>query len=231
MASVLKAFLILDFDSTFVSVEALVELAEIALRDAPDREQKVAQIDGITRAGMEGRISFDESLRRRLGTLQPTRAQLEALVDSLKQKVTPSVAGRRDWIAENAERIYIISGGFQEFVVPVAAEFGIGADHVLANSFEWRDGRVSGVKPHALTRDDGKARALKELGLARPVVMVGDARSDYETRKAGVADAFVAFVENTERPGIAAVADKVVHSFDELVELLESRNQLLLSQF
>jgi phosphoglycolate phosphatase-like HAD superfamily hydrolase len=100
---------------------------------------------------------------------------------------------------------------------------------VLANTFEWRDGRVSGVKPHALARDNGKSEALEQLGLPRPVVMVGDAWSDCETRTAGAADAFVAFVENTERPGITAAADMVVHSLGELVDQLEHQNKAILS--
>jgi D-3-phosphoglycerate dehydrogenase len=218
---VLKASLILDFDSTFISLESLVELAEIVLRDAPDREQRVARIDGLTNAGMEGRISFGESLTRRVETLRPTQAHLDELVKALKGKVTPSVAAHRDWIAGQAERIYVISGGFKEFVMPVMSDYGIAPEHVLANTFEWgSDGRVSGVKSHPLARDGGKVAVLRELALQQPVVMVGDALGDFETRQHGVADHFVAFTENIDRPGVAEKADAVANNFHQIVSFV-----------
>jgi D-3-phosphoglycerate dehydrogenase len=217
---VLKAFLVLDFDSTFISVESLVELAEIVLRDAPDRSARVAQIDVITRAGMEGRLGLDESLMRRVDILQPTQAHLAELVKSLKRQITPSVAKHGDWVRENAERIYVISGGFKEFMDPVLADFGLAGDHVLANSFEWTGSRASGVRPHALARDGGKVAVLRDLGLEGPVVMVGDALGDLQTREHGVADHFVAFVENIDRPGLSERADSVARSFDQIVRLV-----------
>lgn len=53
---------IIDFDSTFVSVESLDELAKIALRDDPSREKTALEISRITALGMEGKLSFEKSL-------------------------------------------------------------------------------------------------------------------------------------------------------------------------
>src|SRR5258707_1873358 len=40
-------WLVIDFDSTFVKVEALDELARIALSDAPDAAKRVSEIEAI----------------------------------------------------------------------------------------------------------------------------------------------------------------------------------------
>ena len=61
--------LIIDFDSTFVTVESLDELAHIVLKDNPESVQRLETIRAITRAGMEGSIPFDESLSKRLKLL------------------------------------------------------------------------------------------------------------------------------------------------------------------
>ena len=58
--------LIIDLDSTFVTVESLDELAHIVLKDNPESAQRLETIRAITRAGMEGSIPFDESLSKRL---------------------------------------------------------------------------------------------------------------------------------------------------------------------
>ena len=65
-----SASLFFDFDSTIVSGEAIDELAQIALANAPDRAARVATIHAITNAGMEGAMPIDESLRQRMDMLQ-----------------------------------------------------------------------------------------------------------------------------------------------------------------
>jgi D-3-phosphoglycerate dehydrogenase len=84
-------FFILDFDSTFTKVEALDELAEIALQNSPNRDEVVAQIRHITNLGMEGRVSFRESLVERVKLLKANRAHLDELVKRLRDKVSDSV--------------------------------------------------------------------------------------------------------------------------------------------
>jgi D-3-phosphoglycerate dehydrogenase / 2-oxoglutarate reductase len=65
-----KQYYIIDFDSTFTQVEALDELARISLSKHPDRENIYKEIDDLTNASMEGRLSFSESLGRRVALLQ-----------------------------------------------------------------------------------------------------------------------------------------------------------------
>jgi D-3-phosphoglycerate dehydrogenase / 2-oxoglutarate reductase len=215
----MKTFLILDFDSTFVRVEALDELARIALRDAPDREERVARIAAITKEGMEGKIGFGESLARRLKLFAPTQAQIDEVIRLLKARVTPSFEQHRSWIAQNAGRIYVISGGFREYIGPVVREFGIADDHVLANEFV-RDasGAVTGCDTaNPLAMDEGKVKAIRQLGLKGRVVMAGDGWSDYLARLQGAADEFVAFTENVKRPAVVAGADAVARDFGEVM--------------
>ena len=54
---------IIDFDSTFIKVESLDELLEIS---EPGNKLKIDEVKKITNEGMEGKISFSESLSRRI---------------------------------------------------------------------------------------------------------------------------------------------------------------------
>ncbi len=76
-------YFIIDFDSTFTKVEAMEELAAIALQGNPRREEIVAEIKHITDLGMNGEISFTESLERRIALLHANRSHLEPLVEHL----------------------------------------------------------------------------------------------------------------------------------------------------
>ena len=212
--------LILDFDSTIVAAEGLDEIARLALADDPDRDAKVLAIEGITRDGMEGRIGIDESLRRRLSQLSITRAHVDAAVKLLKKRLAPSFRRHKAAVRRNAARIYVVSSGFRDYVVPVCAELGIAADHVIANDFRWsKDGKsVVGYDTEShLARPKGKPAAVRALKLAGTVVAVGDGATDCEIRDEGAAQEFVAYCENIERENVVARADRVVRSVDELL--------------
>jgi D-3-phosphoglycerate dehydrogenase len=69
-------YFIIDFDSTFTQVEALDELARISLKNHPDREAIYKQIEDLTNASMEGKLSFTESLQARVKLLCANREHL-----------------------------------------------------------------------------------------------------------------------------------------------------------
>lgn len=219
----MQASLILDFDSTFVQVEALDELAKIALKSAPNKAAIVSQIELLTRQGMAGTLSFPESLSRRLALFSPNVHHIQALVEQLESAITDSVRRHREFLTQNRDHIYLVSGGFREYIVPVVREFDIAPDHVYANRFAYDDnGNIAGCDTKLpLARDRGKVIQLDELRLPRPIVMVGDGASDLEVRNAGVADLFVAFTENVDRPGVTLRADHIANSFDTVVSIFE----------
>lgn len=212
-----------DFDSTFVTVEALDELANIALAEAPDRAQRVAAIAEITADGMAGLIGFDESLAQRFAQISPSKAHFDALVSLLKSSVSPSFAANKAFFKENAENIYIVSGGFKDFIVPVVAEFGIGPSHVLANEFTWNsDGQtITGYDTsNPLAHNGGKIKAIQALNLSKNAhkIMVGDGMTDYAVRGVGLVDEFIAYTETVARKPVIEVADRVVDSLNSILQ-------------
>ena len=67
---------IIDFDSTFTRVEALDILGEISLSNDPKRNEKLQAIKDITDKGMDGSLTFRESLEQRLQILQANKSQI-----------------------------------------------------------------------------------------------------------------------------------------------------------
>jgi len=64
-----KRNFVFDFDSTLTSVEALDVLAEITLVNNPDKDQIIEDIIDMTNLGIDGKISFTESLEQRIKLL------------------------------------------------------------------------------------------------------------------------------------------------------------------
>lgn len=212
-------YFVIDFDSTFLQVEALEELADLSLRDHPEKDLKRGQIVEITKLGVDGRISFNESVTRRIRLLEAKRAQLPQLIERLKEKVSVSFARNKAFLEQYKDRVYIISNGFKEFIVPVVAEYGIKPENVLANTFlfDAHDNIVGLDETNPLAHSGGKSKALAALNLAGEINVIGDAYTDYEMKEAGVAHKFYAFTENVVRENILGKADHITPSFDEFL--------------
>ena len=211
--------LIIDFDSTIIKNEGLEELAEITLRNSENRSEVVKKIEEITNLGMEGNISFRESLERRLAMLSITKQEITALGEKLKKDISKSVMKNKEFFKKNRDSIYIISGGFKDFILLVIKDLGIREDHVIANTFVYdEDGRVIGFdEDNPLSNAKGKVNALKKIDIQGERIAIGDGWTDYEMKEAGIAQKFYAYCENVKREKVCEVADKVVYSFDEIV--------------
>jgi len=217
----LNKYFVIDFDSTFTKVEAFDVLADISLKDHPQREERKKQIVQITNQGMDGSISFRESLERRLNLLAPSRQHLPLLIAQLRESVSESFKRNKDFFKQYADNIYIISNGFKEFIEPIVTEFGIKAENILANEFRFdNDGHVSGFDiDNPLSANGGKVEQLKKLNLPGDVYVIGDGYTDYEIKHAGLANKFYAFTENVERENVTTKADHITPSLDEFLYL------------
>ncbi|EON75818.1 D-3-phosphoglycerate dehydrogenase [Lunatimonas lonarensis] len=216
--TVTKKFII-DFDSTFTQVEALDILGEISLQQDPEKEKKLQAIKDITDKGMEGSITFRESLEQRLSLLNANRSQIASLIDSLRNKVSTSFHRNKEFLKENADDIYIISNGFKDFIIPIVAEYGIKEENVFANEFVYDEAGhiVDFNRENPLSKNNGKPETIKRLNLEGDIYVVGDGYTDYEIKASGVANKFYAFTENVNRPRVLAKADHVAPSFDEIL--------------
>ncbi len=216
--TVTKKFII-DFDSTFTKVEALDILGEISLKEDPEKAKKLQAIKDITDQGMEGKLTFRESLVQRLAILNANKDQIKDLVIALKKKVSDSFQRNKEFLQENAADIYIISNGFKDFVVPIVTDYGIKPENVFANEFVYDEsGKISGFnKDNPLSKNNGKPETIRKLNLEGDIYVIGDGYTDYEIKASGVANKFYAFTENVHRPAVSSMADHIAPSLDEIL--------------
>lgn len=212
-------FYIIDFDSTFVTVETLEELANIALKGNPQKTKIFEKMQTITKQGMEGKITYSESLSERFKLFQANKTHIKKLTTQLKKQITPSVKLNNQFFKQNADQIFIITGGFKEYVWPIVKKFGLAENHVLANSFIFdKKGNIIGFdKTNPLSREGGKPEKIKQLKLEGDIYVIGDGITDYQIKEKNKSAKFFAFTENIERPAVMAKADEVIKTFDEFL--------------
>lgn len=217
----MQTYYFFDFDSTFTSVEALEILASISLEGKKDKEKILKEISSITNKAMEGKISFSSALKKRISLLSANKIYIGKLIKELKKNISPSVKRNKAFFKSNSENIYIISGGFKEFIYPVVKSFGIKEENVYANEFKFNsNGNITGFdENNILSKDKGKIKQLKKINLKGKIYIIGDGYTDFELKKSGLADKFFAFTENIERLTVIKSADHVTPSLDEFLFL------------
>ena len=217
--SVKKRNYVFDFDSTLTSVEALDVLAEITLANNPKKDEIIQEIIDITNLGIDGEISFTESLERRIKLLNAKKSDLPLLIKELRQKVSPSIERNKEFFELFSEDIYVISCGFKEFIDDIVAEYNISNHKVYANTFifDENDVIIGFDSKNVLSEHNGKIQCLKDLNLEGEIQVIGDGYSDYVTREAGIADRFFAYTENVSRQKTTEKADHIAPNFDEFL--------------
>ncbi len=181
--------LTLDMDSTLIQNECIDDMAALC-----GKEDNVA---AVTREAMEGKLSFDESLRARCAVFAGEAADLplRALAGiRLTRGALRLIDFCRHWGLET----YIVSGGFSTLAEPLARRLGMtGAiANVLVTDNDILTGDVTGPDGGPILNAEGKRRALEalcgRLGCdTQAAIAAGDGANDREMiAVAGVGVAF-----------------------------------------
>ena len=210
---------IIDYDSTFIKVESLDELSKISNGDDETINNKISE---ITNLGMEGKISFSDSLRKRIELIECNKEDIVKTVKKLEKKVSDSFKNNVSFLKNNAENILIVSSGFHELIEPIVIKYGIKKENIFANKFLYDNNKVIGYdKKNPLSKSQGKVNILKELKLKGEVHVIGDGYTDYEIKKEGLANYFYLFIENIKRESVVKSADYLLKSLDQFIKIIK----------
>ncbi|HEY6309607.1 MAG TPA: phosphoserine phosphatase SerB, partial [Streptosporangiaceae bacterium] len=166
--------IVMDVDSTLIRDEVIDLLAE--------RAGCADEVAKVTAAAMRGELDFAASLRERVSLL----AGLDASVLDEVRGSLRLTAGARTLIGTLSRLGYkfgIVSGGFLQVIVPLAASLGI--DYVAANSLEVAGGKLTGQVSGPVIDRAAKADALRRFAADAGVplsqtVAVGDGANDLD---------------------------------------------------
>lgn len=192
------ATVIFDFDSTLINCESLEEILK-SKGVSPDK------FESITKEGMDGKIPFDESLKKRLYLASLTREDFKSFGVRALNYLTPQIDTLIKSLQEKGVEVWIISGSFKDAIYPLAAKLNIPKNQVLALEFEG---------PYLV-----KSKQAEGTNWNHPVVMVGDGMTDYELVESRMADHFVIFTQHVKREAVMKKGEEA-KSVDELKTIL-----------
>lgn len=197
---------IFDVDSCLVAIEGIDELAR--MRNVYD------QVAGLTRSAMNGEIGFDEVFAKRLDIINPRRNDLTEVGRQYVQNITAFAPQIIALLREAGTDVWLVSGGFDEAIYPLAAALGIDGDHVFANHlyFDEQGAYLNYDRDNPLAGNQGKRAviaALKKEGkLDGKVAIIGDGMAEMETHD--IVDVRIGYGGHVLRENVRANADVYV---------------------
>ncbi len=195
---------IFDFDSTLFPHETLDEILKLTLKNDPKKDKKIKYIEDICRKGMEGKITLSESLNQRLNFAKLHKNDIQNYLNQCPSIEIEMQKCIHD-LQKKGQSVFIISGGFSEWVVSLSQSTKIPTSQIFANQFIFnKNGYVTGfMTENPLCQNGGKPKliqALRSSGMLQgDIIMIGDGASDLEVLTQGVADLFIGFSVYAQR--------------------------------
>lgn len=190
-----------DMDATMVREECLDELAYLAGAGALVAE--------LTAAAMSGGMDFATALKERIALLAEAGVDQRLIQRTLLERIHLQ-PGARTLVATlraHGVRCVLVSGGFEDFVAPVAQELGFHAWH--CNRFRFVGERIAALSGPIIGREAKLAVLQAECAVEglTAALAIGDGANDIPMlRAAGSGIAFHA------KPAVEAVVpDRITH--------------------
>ena len=204
-----KQLLAADMDSTIIGQECIDELADYA--------GIKPSIAAITERAMRGEIDFADALRERVALLKGLDVAIIARCLDERIRPNPGAATLVRTMRARGAGTLLLSGGFVDFVEPVAAS--VGFEHHAANRLTKNGGELTGTIEGAIVDAEAKKAAMiverEERGLEPLAVLaIGDGANDIPLIvEAGLGIAWRA------KPALIAMADARLdhHGLDALL--------------
>ena len=200
--------LVMDMDSTAIQIECIDEIAKLAGTGE--------LVSAITESAMRGELDFEQSLRRRVGTL---KGAPESILQQVREKLPlmPGLIETIKTLQQHGWKTAIASGGFTYFADYLKSLLNL--DFAASNQFEIIDGTLTGNVKGSVVDAQYKANTLEKLAEEyniprKNILAIGDGANDLAMMKvAGLGVAFHA------KPKVQQQAQIVVN-FADLTALL-----------
>lgn len=176
--------LLMDMDSTAIKIECIDEIAKLAGTGEV--------VSAITASAMRDELDFEQSLRKRVGTLENAS---ESILQKVRENL-PLMDGFEEMVSilkENGWKLAIASGGFDYFADYLKEKYGL--DFAVSNQLEILESKLTGKVLGKVVDAEFKAETLRSLAHRFNIpqnqwVAVGDGANDLpmlKTASLGVA--------------------------------------------
>ncbi len=165
--------LVMDMDSTLITIETIDELADLAGLKPP--------VAAITEQAMRGEIEYNESLQRRVALLKNLDAGALKRVYDERLRLSPGAETLLTAAKKHGIKTLLVSGGFTQVTELLKPRLGL--DYTYSNTLDVAAGKLTGELIGRIVNADAKRdellRVSASLGIRREqIIGMGDGAND-----------------------------------------------------
>lgn len=207
-----------DVDSTVIKEEGIDELAKFC--------GKGAEVSRLTKEAMGGSMTFQDALKLRLDIIRPNQKQVKEFLKLHPSTLSTGVKDFINKLRKNGTQVYLISGGFDCLIEPVATELDIPMTNVFANKLMFYfNGEYAGFDINQPTsHSGGKGEAISIIRKLTSttctdanITMIGDGATDLEA--VPPANNFIGYGGNVIRNEVQARSQYYITNFNQILNL------------
>lgn len=181
---------IFDFDFTLLPEESTVEVLKIALENDKQGPIFMQRLADIAPRALAGKASLAENLFMLKMARRVRKNHIKLYVERSKDRLLPVFHQLFSDLKQAKVNIHIISGGYEEWIKPLAAEWGISPENVTGNRFLWWRNSAIGLRPSPMwTSKKSKTFIVGELRknkiINSPALIIGDGTADRDVWSRG----------------------------------------------
>jgi phosphoserine phosphatase len=136
---------IFDFDFTLMPEESTVEVLKLALAADAQRAALMQRLADIAPRALAGKASLAENLFMLQMARRIKRSHIKQYVENSRDRLPAVFHELFSKLKQANATIHIISGGYEEWIKPLATEWGIAPENVVGNRFLWWRNSVIGA--------------------------------------------------------------------------------------
>lgn len=191
-----KTHVIFDFDQTLVPTESTVEVLKLAVEGLPDGKKYLERLAMIAPKALAGVATFRELSELMVAITRIRKSHVQAYINMTAQTLHPDLQTTLNELHRERVGVHIISGGYMEWIVPLASAWGIRSSARHCQSLLL--GRITRYCDTPLTSSlikKGKAQIVRNWRtqgkLDGAAIIVGDGAADHRVFAQGAVEGFV----------------------------------------
>lgn len=194
---------VFDLEGTLVKEEFLIELAMLV--------GKEKEILGITKLGLEGKINWEEGLRKRIKILRGL--EHETIAHAARKFTYREGAFKAiQFLRENNFEIAIITGGFGIFARRICKNLNV--KFLACNELKFENGKLVGVKVNVNGNKDEWLKFFADRINAKITIAFGDGANDLAMLEAATYGKLLSSKEN-----LADEVERILNIFKPAIKI------------
>jgi hypothetical protein len=166
--------IVIDFDSEILKTDGLDVISNVLSENGSQGLEMQGIVKLIKNLNLDPNFSLRDYLQQQTNLPNIQDTHIREVATMFKEHVDQFLLANRNYIFNNAAKIYVISHNFYQLIAPTCLMLGLQDDHIYANNlvYDYNRQGYSCDLTNPLSGKNGKVKLIHKLNLIGEIVNV-----------------------------------------------------------